>query len=272
MTDTPTGTDDVPAVALSFADRAVYLLEADALVIADVHLGRGAASVVDAPIDAVDGVVDRLAGLLERFEPETVVVAGDLLHSFSFVPQDVREQMDAIVRAVETADANLVLTPGNHDPMVEDVFTGAIFDSYRPGDGRTVVCHGDVEPTGLEEATLDGATLDGATLEEERDSPPDPRLYVVGHDHPALSIDGRKRPCFLYGPGVYDLESGERVDVLVLPAFSRLARGTTVNRRRASDFQSPLITTIDPFYPVVRDVDAGETLWFPRLGECRELL
>ena len=267
MTDTQTGTDDVPAVALSFGDRAVYLREDDALVIADVHLGRGAASVVDAPIDAVDGVVERLSGLLERFEPETVVVAGDLLHSFSFVPQDVRKQVDAIVRAVETADANLVLTPGNHDPMVEDVFSGAIFDSYRPGDGRTVVYHGDVEPTALEEETLEGATL-----EEETDSPPVPRLYVVGHDHPALSIDGRKRPCFLYGSGVYPLESGARVDVLVLPAFSRLARGTTVNRRRASDFQSPLITAIDPFYPVVRDVDAGETLWFPRLGECRELL
>ncbi|MFC6726746.1 metallophosphoesterase, partial [Halobium palmae] len=94
-----------------------------------------------------------------------------------------------------------------------------------------------------------------------------PRLYVVGHDHPAIEIEGQKRPCFLYGPGVY-----RGADVLVLPAFNRLARGVTVNGRWGSDFQSPLLSRVNEFRPVVYDTDSQETLEFPPLGKLRRML
>lgn len=232
-----------PASALSFAERAVYLPAAETLVLSDLHLGRGEASAVDAPIDAADDAVDRLDGLCERFEPATVVVAGDLLHSFSRVPRGVHETVSAIEATVDDAGAALVCTPGNHDSMLEAVFDGETADAYRLADGETAVCHGHEPPE-----------LAG-------------NRYLIGHDHPALSVDGRKLPCFLYGPGVYD-----GADVLVLPAFSQLARGTTVNGRRARDFQSPLVADADAFHPVVRDVEGEETLWFPPLGESRRAL
>jgi hypothetical protein len=95
----------------------------------------------------------------------------------------------------------------------------------------------------------------------------DADLYLVGHDHPAISIEGRKRPCFLYGPDSY--RGG---DVLMLPAFSRLAAGATVNGMRTSDFQSPLVTDADALRPVVYDPDREEALSFPPLGEFRRLL
>ncbi len=229
---------DVP---FTFRDRALYLPTARALVVADLHLGRAAASNVDAPVDDAGDVIARLEGVLEVFSPETVVVAGDLLHSFSRVPRGVEEAVGALLATVEGADATLVVTPGNHDGTLEAVYDGRAVEEYRLEDG-TVVLHGHEPP----EATG--------------------RRYVIGHDHPALSVDGRKRPCLLYGPGTY-----EGSDVVVLPAFTRLAPGSTVNRKRGEDFLTPLVDDPDAFYPALRD-ECGRTLWFPPLGECRRLL
>lgn len=255
------------APPLSFAERAVYLPEAATLVLADCHLGRGEASAVDAPIDAADDAVSRLEELLDRFEPDTVVIAGDLLHSFSWVPRGVRKTVDALETAVDDAGAGLVCTPGNHDSMIEEVFDGATADAVALADGETVVCHGHEEPGEIVDAA---ERIDAPESDAETDG--SPSLYVIGHDHPALSVDGRKRPCFLYAPESYRTGRGTDAAVLALPAFSRLARGTTINTRRARDFQSPLVTDVDGAYPVVRDAAGGETLWFPPLGDCRRAL
>ncbi|WP_171814690.1 metallophosphoesterase [Halopiger xanaduensis] len=248
------GVDIDVDVPFSPLERAAYLPDADALLVADVHLGRAAASSVDAPIDDGADVRDRLASLLERTGAGTVVVAGDLLHSFNSVPHGVARDLSALESAVTAAGADFVVTPGNHDTMLAELegFDGEVVDEYRLADGETVVCHGHEQPSA------------------------EAKRYVVGHDHPALSIEGRKRPCFLYGPGVYEsgtgTATGDPADVLVLPAFTRLAGGAAVNGMRARDFQSPLVADADAFYPAVWDGEREESLWFPPLGECRRLL
>lgn len=225
-------------------DRSLYVHDAETLVIADVHLGRGIASNVDAPIDDGDDVISRVETLLEQFTPKTLVVAGDLLHSFSWVPQAVERRLTALVSAVERRGVSFVVTQGNHDTMLDTVYDGKLTESYRLADGETVVCHGHERP----EAT--------------------PARYVIGHDHPAISIDGRKVPCYLYGQAI----TLAGTDVFVLPAFSRLARGMVVNNLDGSGFQSPIITATDDLYPGIRPTLKGDTLWFPRLGDCRALL
>ena len=61
-------------------------------------------------------------------------------------------------------------------------------------------------------------------------------------------------------------------DVLMLPAFTRLAAGVPVNGPSARDFQSPLVTDLEGFRPIVRDEASDETLWFPPLDEFRSML
>ncbi|MFC4449255.1 metallophosphoesterase [Halorussus aquaticus] len=227
-----------------FRDRAVYLPDENALVVADLHVGRDAASAVELPLGERADLTERLADLLAAFDPGKVVVAGDLLHAFDRVPEGVADTVAALRETVEATGARLVAVRGNHDSMLDSVLDAegvSARDEYSVGD--TVVHHGHAEPE----------------AEAAR--------YVVGHDHPAIEIEGKRHPCLLFGP-----ETFRGADVVVLPAFNRLAPGTTVNGMRTRDFQTPVVTDADALRPVVWDDESEETLSFPPLGEFRRLL
>lgn len=226
---------------LVFCDRAVFLPAESTLVFSDVHLGRDETSDVQVRLGEHEDVTGRFESLCDRFEPEEVVVAGDLLHSFSTLPRGVLETVRELRRIAEKTDATLVVTPGNHDTMLAKLWDGPTETEYRVGDW--VVTHGHEMPT----------------LEAER--------YLVGHDHPTIEIEGQRRPCYLYGAGGY-----QGADVLMLPAFTRLAAGVPVNRLSGPELQSPLVRDLDSYRPVVRDETADETLTFPPLEEFRRLL
>lgn len=224
-----------------FRDRTVYLPETATLVLADVHLGKDATSNVEMRLGEHEDATGRFADLLERFDPDEVVFAGDLLHSFSTLPRGVMETLNELRTAARTSGAELVVTPGNHDTMLGDLWKGSTEPEYRVGDW--LVTHGHEEPESAAER------------------------YLVGHDHPAIEIEGRRRPCYLYGEGVY-----RGADVLMLPAFTRLAAGTPVNGARSGDLMSPLARRIGSFRPLVRDEAADETLSFPPLSTFRGML
>jgi len=231
---------DHPFADAAFRDRAIYLPDADALVLADLHVGRDAVANVELPLGERADLTGRLDALLDAFAPAEVVFAGDVLQAFDHVPDGVEETLTALRRQVADAGAELVVLRGNHDSQLGTLVDHR--DEHRLADG-TLVCHGHERP----DATA-------------------PR-YVVGHDHPAIEIEGRKRPCYLWGRDAYG--SG---DVLVLPAFTRFARGVVINRMSGGDFATPLVTRADDLRPVVRDEDGDETFRFPPLGEFRELL
>ncbi|WP_232701166.1 metallophosphoesterase [Halobacterium wangiae] len=229
---------DTPPWA-TFGERAVHLPGPDALVLADLHVGRDAASDVSLPLSEGVDLRERLAALLATFSPETVVFAGDLLHVHGTVPGGVHDTVEDLLAAVASADADLRVVKGNHDTMLDAV--GVDSESFVELDDGTVVCHGHELPS------------------------VDATRYVAGHQHPAVKIEGHRRPCFLYGPEQY-----EGRDVLVLPAFTRLAPGTLVNGLTDGAADSPLLDEPDGFRPVV--VSEGEALGFPALADLRGLL
>ena len=233
---------------VTYADRAAFLPDADALVLSDLHLGYADDPSIAFPVDEGADVADRLAPLLDRFEPGTVVVAGDVLHQFGRVTRRTGESLRDLDSLCAGRDADLVLLVGNHDAMLDEVWDGPAHERYRLSAGESgdvLVCHGHEAP----------GEVNGASL------------VVIGHDHPAIEIEGRKRPCFLYGAGSY-----RGTDLLVLPAFTRLAGGIRVNQVRADGFMSPLVTETDVLRPVVYDPDAGQALEFPPLGRFRGML
>lgn len=223
-------------------DRAVYLPGVGSLIAADLHLGKAAASAVDAPLEGGPAMVDRLTALVERFEPDELVLAGDVLHAFGYVPQAARDALVDLAERVAAVDVDLVLLEGNHDAQLTGLTDLEPEAARRLADG-TVVCHGHEYPD----------------VAGDR--------YVVGHDHPVIEIEGQRRPCYLHGPGEH-----EGADVLALPAFNPAVRGTAVNRWGDGDPLSPFLSTVTGFRPVVWDDDAGEPLVFPPLGSLQAYL
>jgi len=224
-------------------DRAVYLPGSGTLVCADLHVGRDAASDVELRLGEHEDLTTRFESLVERFGPSTAVIAGDLLHSFDRVPTGAVDTVRTLEGIADDADCRLVVTPGNHDTMLEELWDGPITPEYRPEGSSIVVAHGHVSP---------------AT---------DAEWYVIGHDHPTIEIEGVRRPCYLYGADQY-----EGSGVLMLPSFSRLPAGVRINRMTAASFRSPLITETGSLRPIVYDDDSGETHTFPPLSELRQYI
>ncbi|TKX73099.1 metallophosphoesterase [Halorubrum sp. GN11_10-6_MGM] len=269
MSDRSPGTGpEAPFSDAAFAERAVYLPAADALVVADLHVGRDEASAVSLPLGERADLVDRLDALLDRFDPATVVVAGDVVHTFDRVTDRALGTLRALRDACEASGTALELVAGNHDAALASAWDGPVRDALvleaSTGAGApsetTVVCHGHEAP------------------------PIDADRYVIGHVHPTIEIEGDRRPCFLSGAETY-----RGADVLLLPAFTRLAAGVPVNDAVRTGLDSPLLPDPAALAPIVYDAvggrdagntggadiddrDAGKPLRFPPLGEFRELL
>ncbi|QZY00216.1 metallophosphoesterase [Halobaculum rubrum] len=246
-----------------FRDRGVYLRDADALVVADLHVGRAAASDVAYPLGEASDLSERLRSLLDRFGPTEVVIAGDAVHRFDRVPVADERTLSELLDACRDAGARPVFVRGNHDTALGDVVSGdtPLGDTTRSDtwDGRI---HDAYE--------LDASVRDApVVVRHGHDAPPTEEpagLYVVGHDHPTIDIEGKRRPCWLYAERAF-----RGADVLVLPAFTRLAAGVEVNDMSAREFQSPFVTDADALRPIVARAD-GDAVEFPPLGEFRRLL
>lgn len=242
---------------VAYHGRAAYLEAADALLVADLHVGRVAASNVDAPLDEGADLVDRIATHLDAVDPSTFVVAGDVLHVHGSVPTGAVDVLEAIVRTAESAGTTPVFVTGNHDTLLDDLDIAGdpvVTDEYRLQDG-TVVCHGHEEPGGAPDEEPDKVDTGETTATGTT-------RYVVGHEHPAIRIEGARHACFLAGENVY-----RDADVLVLPAFNRAASGTLVNR--LGDAMSPVVGRLDRYRPVVVGDEAYE---FPPLSEFAAML
>jgi len=227
---------------IAFRDRAVYLPATETLVVADLHIGREATANVAAPLGERDDLLDRLSTLRSTFDPTRIVFAGDILHSFSTVPDGVDETVETMYEECVDHGVSVVAIEGNHDKLLDTVWPATVDSAVKLDDG-TVICHGHEEPG-----------LSG-------------NRYLIGHDHPAIRIEGVKRPCCCVDTAGY-----RDAELIVLPAFTRLAGGVELNHLRAGSLQSPLITAVDSLQPIIWDPDRETPLQFPPLGEFRRLL
>lgn len=224
-------------MTLSYRDRAVFLPESQTVVVADLHLGRSRTAAFESPLDTVVDLAGRLEEIVCDTDATTVVIAGDCLDAFGRVPPGVTDRFFDLRDRLDVIDVDLHIVGGNHDTMLTSLVDVDIPAYLRIDD--TVICH--------------GHTIPDITAER----------YILGHEHPTLRVDGIKEPCFLHGHEVF-----EGADVLVLPAFSTLVRGTAFNSHVASDCHAPLVrsTDLDLYRPILV---ADPTLRFPPLGELR---
>ena len=256
-----------PLAGVAFAERAVHLPGPDALVVADLHVGRGEASAVSLPLGERADLTDRVTGLLDRFDPETLVVAGDVVHTFDRVSGRAVETLRALREACAAHGTELRLVAGNHDTALAAAWDDPVPESIvleTPADGaeRSEPASGRVDA-----AEADGPRRTTVVCHGHESPSVSADRYVFGHVHPTIEIEGDRRPCFLFGTEAY-----RGADVLLLPAFTRLAAGVPVNDAARTGLDSPLVTDAADLAPVVYDGGSEEALRFPPLGAFDRLL
>ncbi|MCB0595850.1 MAG: ligase-associated DNA damage response endonuclease PdeM [Lewinellaceae bacterium] len=160
--------------------KAIYWEAEEALLLADLHLGKAAhfrREGLPVPSDVSQANWDRLISLLLDFQPQRVLFLGDLFHS------DYNQEWEEFCRLMGQFSAvRFELILGNHDILPEGHYQQANLEVYREG---------------LE---LPPFVLTHHPLEEV----PAPFYNLAGHIHPCVHLKGNGRQrarlaCFYFG-------------------------------------------------------------------------
>lgn len=177
--------------------RALFCEPRKILALADLHLGYPWAHRYHGqllPVQTTDRWAERLLSLCDTYQPEKIILGGDVVHHAVPVPA-LRDEFQML--ATFTSRCELLLLLGNHDRHLPELSVPCgLKTSYSFHAQDTLFCHGDSLPL-----------------------PSSARLTIIGHEHPAISLgDGvatsAKFPCFLLA-----------TNLIVLPAFSAWAAG-----------------------------------------------
>jgi metallophosphoesterase superfamily enzyme len=208
----------------------VRIDDGTALVVADYHAGievglryeRGVELESNADLRRI-----RLLGLVDRTDPDRLVVLGDLGHRVGGTDSEEATELDDLFDPLLDR-VPVTLVPGNHDTGVGERFAGR--DGFTLADGtgtrlgRVGFAHGHTWPS---RDVLSGDVL------------------CIGHEHPAVRLadsvgGGRKERAWLRGPlrpepfadhfgiGVADL-AWNNPELVVFPAFNDRSGGTWAN-------------------------------------------
>ena len=162
-------------------DRAVYWPAQRILLLADLHLGKGAhfrRAGIAVPRLVCNVNLARLRGLIEEFKPARVLLLGDLFHS------DHNHVWGAFCDFTASfPELSFELVPGNHDILPPTCYEEA-----------RLVMHEEIVPLGP-------FSLSHHPLREEQRLPG--KYNLCGHVHPCVKLVDRssaiKLPCFFFG-------------------------------------------------------------------------
>ena len=179
------------------SDRCLLLEGGRTAVIGDLHLGYETSLEDEGmflPRVNTGTIRDALNRIISRYEPERMVLLGDVKHDFRRSKRESSDEILRIVRLLNEATETLVIK-GNHDNYIQNVLEE---------ENMTAVDYADIAGFRLEHGHVDTGR----------------RPVVIGHEHPAVRIPGsggEKIHCF-----VLAREEG----VLVIPPFSPMSLGS----------------------------------------------
>lgn len=219
-------------------EHALWLHDLGTIVITDLHLGYEGAleeAGVSIPRFQKKIMLERIARIIERYNPERVVVNGDFKHDFSKNLlqewKDVLEVLDFLGERVSP-----VMVRGNHDNFLLTILTKRGIDLKK------------------------SIKLCGYTFMHGHEVTSSKGPVVIGHEHPAVKLRDEvgallTMPAFVVSTGV-----------IVLPAFSPLALGVDVSNY---PYLSPVLNERDISDARVIALDEKEGLM--EFGHVRDL-
>lgn len=170
-------------------EKAIWLPEHQALLVADIHLGKVGhfrKHGLGVPSDGGLDDLERLSQLMDRLRPRQLFILGDLFHS------ELNEEWEPAKAWFQRQESTIILVEGNHDILQTSVYTEAGLIVKPEGRlGSLIFSH------------------------EPLNSVAEGWLNIAGHIHPGVRLSGKGRqslrlPCFH--------RQGAR---LILPAFGK---------------------------------------------------
>jgi DNA ligase-associated metallophosphoesterase len=98
------------------ASGALYWRETNSILLADLHLGKESVfqqSGLAIPAGATNATLGALRLLVHQWQPDRVIVLGDLLHAKIGLTEDLERELVSLVR--DGSCMEWLLIPGNHD-------------------------------------------------------------------------------------------------------------------------------------------------------------
>jgi len=186
-------------------DKAIYLEQANSLLLSDVHLGKADTFQnfgIPIPLSVNDSILVRLKDLCDRHHPAFLFILGDLFHSKIAMNEALLSAWQAFLKSTDT-EIHLLL--GNHDRHLLKSLT------HLPM-----------------QATTKNIQL-GSFLLSHEPCPSKDTINICGHIHPCFrmgsKLDRLRLPCFYYD-AVQSL--------LMLPSFGEFTGGYEVPMSKGS--------------------------------------
>ena len=235
----------------------LYSKELKALIISDLHLGLEslmADSGMYIPKFQLEEMKGSLRDIKAEKDFEKLIICGDIKHEFSGTSYHEKIEVEEFIEFSQTLAEQIFLVKGNHDNYL--IYPVKKYDDVELEDD--FVFYGMNFIHGHEKADV----ING----------PDIEYVIMGHEHPALTLSDEvgareKIRCFLFGK----MKNGKRL--IVLPAFSRLAQGSQMNRVNKDELLSPILKDmidIGDMKAVGVDEEAG-LFEFPEIKKIRSL-
>jgi len=171
-------------------ERALFFPKHQLLAISDLHLGKAAhfrKAGIQVPSTLAQNDLQRLSVIIDRYQPQTLLINGDMFH------HELNSDIDEFERWKQNYEQlKFVLVKGNHDRLTNQHYKDLAIEIHEPSYCTDKFCF----------------IHDAVKCEENQ-------LYPIsGHIHPGVTIFGKakqqlKFPCFFFGK-----------EYAILPAFS----------------------------------------------------
>ena len=116
----------LPGVIIT-SDMCVLLEEGRTAVIGDLHLGYETSledEGIFLPRINTGGIRDALNCIISRYEPEQIILLGDIKHDFRRSKYDTSSEVLEILEIMNEA-ADALVIKGNHDNYIQNILDGA---------------------------------------------------------------------------------------------------------------------------------------------------
>ncbi|MCS7139595.1 MAG: metallophosphoesterase [Candidatus Nezhaarchaeota archaeon] len=231
----------------------LYLRDVEALVIADLHIGYEHAlqkQGIYIPKSTYSKTKMLINDMICEVNPKKIVMLGDVKHEFGIPSDQEWIEVKDLLKWLTDLGLKVCVVRGNHDNYIISILKRYGVELHDPVMfmGRYALLHGHKLLENIPESV---------------------GVLLLGHEHPAIAIRDRfgvkkKFKCFLRG-------YKDNIAVIVLPAISPLASGSTLNESLKDQLLSPILrdlVDIDGFKPIIIEPRAG-VYEFPELQKLR---